>query len=597
MQAASNSSSFTWATIRQQVFQYKKPLIYAHLIAILATLVSVPIPLLMPLLVDEVLLKQPGQAVELMQSLLPEQWHSASAYIICILLVVISLRLMSLVISVLQARQFTFIGKQISFLIRERLVNHLPKVELREYETQGSGGISARCVTDVETLDKFISESLSKFLVAVLTIIGTAAILLWIDWQLGLIILLLNPAVIYFSRSFGRHVKDLKKRENAAFEAFQLALIETLDSIQQLRASQREGHYFSRVVNAATELKDHAIASHWKTDAVNRLSFTIFLVGFEIFRAIAMLMVVFSDLTVGQIFAVFGYLWFMMGPVQEILNIQYSYFSANAALARLNQLFELKQEPNYPCETNPFAEQRQFDIDFKNVDFSYTPESPVLKDISLKLPAGKKVALVSVSGGGKSTLVNLLLGLYQQDRGGILFDGVPIEKVGYACIRSNIATVLQQPILFNTSVRENLSMGKQHSEAALWQALAIAELADTVKLLPEQLDTLVGRSGVKLSGGQKQRLAIARMVLSDPQVVILDEATSALDTETEAKLHRNLKAFLQQRSTLIIAHRLSAIKQADLIYVLDDGKISQAGEHQQLIEQTGLYQTLYQHQG
>jgi len=596
MQAASHSSSFTWATIRQQVFQYKKPLVYAHLIAILATLVSVPIPLLMPLLVDEVLLKQPGQAVALMQSLLPQQWHSASAYIICILLVVISLRLMSLVISVLQARQFTYIGKQISFLIRERLVNHLPKVELREYETQGSGGISARCVTDVETLDKFISESLSKFLVAVLTIIGTAAILLWIDWQLGLIILLLNPAVIYFSRSFGRHVKDLKKRENAAFEAFQLALIETLDSIQQLRASQREGHYFSRVVNAATELKDHAIASHWKTDAVNRLSFTIFLVGFEIFRAIAMLMVVFSDLTVGQIFAVFGYLWFMMGPVQEILNIQYSYFSANAALARLNQLFELKQEPNYPCEINPFAEQRQFDIDFKNVDFSYTAESPVLQDISLKLPAGKKVALVSVSGGGKSTLVNLLLGLYQQDRGDILFDGVPIEKVGYACIRSNIATVLQQPILFNTSVRENLSMGKQHSEAALWQALAIAELADTVKRLPEQLDTLVGRSGVKLSGGQKQRLAIARMVLSDPQVVILDEATSALDTETEAKLHRNLKAFLQQRTTLIIAHRLSAIKQADLIYVLDDGKISQAGEHQQLLAQTGLYQTLYQHQ-
>ncbi len=590
------ASSFTWATIRQQVLSYKKPLVYAHLIAILATLVSVPIPLLMPLLVDEVLLNQPGQAVSVMQSLLPAQWHTASAYIISILLLVISLRLMSLVISILQARQFTFIGKQISFLIRERLVNHLPKVELREYETQGSGGISARCITDVETLDKFISESLSKFLVALLTIVGTAAILLWIDWQLGLIILLLNPAVIYFSRSFGRHVKDLKKRENAAFEAFQLALIETLDSIQQLRASQRESHYFSRVVNAASELKDHAIASHWKTDAVNRLSFTIFLVGFEIFRAIAMLMVVFSDLTVGQIFAVFGYLWFMMGPVQEILNIQYSYFSANAALARLNQLFELKQEPNYPCETNPFAERGQFDIEFKNIDFSYTPESPVLKDISLKLPAGKKVALVSVSGGGKSTLVNLLLGLYQQDRGDILFDGQPIEKVGYACIRGNIATVLQQPILFNTSVRENLSMGKAHSEQGLWQALAIAELADTVERLPEQLDTLVGRSGIKLSGGQKQRLAIARMVLSNPQVVILDEATSALDTETEARLHRNLKDFLQQRSTLIIAHRLSAIKQADLIYVLDDGKISQAGEHQQLIEQTGLYQTLYQHQ-
>ncbi|WP_406609344.1 ABC transporter ATP-binding protein [Agarivorans sp. JK6] len=591
-----SSAAFTWATIRQQIFHYKKPLVYAHLIAILATLVSVPIPLMMPLLVDEVLLEKPGKAISVLQQVLPEGWHTATGYILTILLVVVCLRLSSLVIGVLQARQFTFIGKKISFLIRQRLVEHLPKVELREYETQGSGGISARCITDVETLDKFISESLSKFLVALLTIVGTAVILLWIDWQLGLIILLLNPAVIYFSRSFGSHVKELKKKENAAFEAFQLALIETLDSIQQLRATQREGHYFSRVISAAGELKDHAIASHWKTDAVNRLSFTIFLVGFEVFRAIAMLMVVFSDLTVGQIFAVFGYLWFMMGPVQEILSIQYSYFSANAALARLNQLFELKQEPHYPCEVDPFAKQQNFDIEFKNVNFSYSVESPVLKDISLTLPAGKKVAVVSVSGGGKSTLVNLLLGLYQKDSGQILLDKAPIEKVGYSTIRSNISTVLQQPILFNTTVRENLNMGRQHSDDELWQALAIAELQTTIEKLPDTLDTIVGRSGVRLSGGQKQRLAIARMILAKPQVVVLDEATSALDTDTEAKLHRNLQGFLDQRTTLIIAHRLSAIKQADLIYVLDDGAISQVGEHQQLIEQTGLYKTLYQHQ-
>ncbi|MDO6684012.1 MULTISPECIES: ABC transporter ATP-binding protein [unclassified Agarivorans] len=592
----SASPAFTWATIRHQIFQYKKPLVYAHLIALLATLVSVPIPLMMPLLVDEVLLNQPGKAISVLQNILPEVWHKPSAYILSILAVVVTLRLSSLVVGVLQARQFTFIGKQISFLIRQRLVEHLPKVELREYETQGSGGISARCITDVETLDKFISESLSKFLVALLTIIGTACILLWIDWQLGLIILLLNPAVIYFSRSFGSHVKDLKKKENAAFEAFQLALIETLDSIQQLRATQRESHYFSRVVGAAGELKDYAIASHWKTDAVNRLSFTIFLVGFEIFRAIAMLMVVFSDLTVGQIFAVFGYLWFMMGPVQEILSIQYSYFSANAAMARLNQLFELKQEPHYPCEVDPFASKQNFDIQFKDVNFSYTEESPVLKNVSLTLPAGKKVAIVSVSGGGKSTLVNLLLGLYQKDSGQILLDNAPIEKVGYSTIRSNIATVLQQPILFNTTVRENLNMGREHNDEELWQALRLAELQVTVEKLPQQLDTIVGRSGVRLSGGQKQRLAIARMILAKPQVVVLDEATSALDTDTEAKLHRNLQGFLDNRSTLIIAHRLSAIQQADLIYVLDDGEISQAGEHQELIQQAGLYQTLYQHQ-
>lgn len=587
------SHKITWQLIRQRVLLQKRPLIAAHIIAIFATLASVPIPLLMPLLVDEVLLEKPGVAVQTMQSYFPESWWGPQLYILAILGLVVVLRLASLVLSVWQARQFTIIGKQLSFYIRNKLMHHLPLVSLTEYETQGSGGISSRCITDVETIDKFLAETLSKFLVSILTIIGTAVILLWIDWQLGLIILLLNPAVIYFSRSFGKRVKNLKKRENAAFEAFQEALIDTLDAIQQLRTAQREKQYFNRVVEAADELRQSAIQSQWKTDAVNRLSFTIFLIGFEIFRAIAMLMVVFSDLSIGQIFAVFGYLWFMMGPVQELLSIQYAYFAASAALKRLNGIFSLTQEPQHPCLVDPFAAQQSVAVEFKDVCFSYNEENKVIRNVNLVIPQGKKVAIVAVSGGGKSTLVQLLLGLYEKQQGDILINDVPLGQIGYHKVRENIATVLQQPILFNTSIRENLSMGNAFTDDELWQALQVAEMKQTITELPHELDTLVGRNGVRLSGGQRQRLAIARMILSKPQMVIFDEATSALDTETENRLHHNLSEFLQDRTTLIIAHRLSAIKQADLIYVLDDGEISQSGQHHELLQVEGLYQTLY----
>ncbi|WP_419149228.1 ABC transporter ATP-binding protein [Pseudoalteromonas 'SMAR'] len=585
----------SWQEIKRNVLAHKRPLVIAHIIALFAALVSVPIPLMMPLLVDEVLLDKPGAAVAWMNSMLPAHWHGPTAYIVVILIAVICMRLATLVLGVLQSRQFTIIGKDISYQIRERLLHHLPRVQLKEYETQGAAAISSRCITDVETLDKFISQTLSRFLIGILTIIGTAAILLWIDWVLGLVILLLNPAVIYFSRQFGKHVKELKKEENAAFEALQTSLVETLDAISQLKAVRREGSYFEHVKTTAKDLKHFAVQSQWKTDAVNRLSFTVFLVGFEFFRAVAMFMVVFSDLTVGQIFAVFGYLWFMMGPVQEILGIQYAYYGATAALGRLNQVFGFATESQYPAK-QPVFQAEQVDIRFERINFAYVPEQPVLKDVSLHVPAGKKVALVAVSGGGKSTLVQLLLGLYEKHSGDIYINDTAVEQIGYDAVRENIVTVLQQPILFNTSVRENLAMGRAVDDAVLWRALEVAELADTIAALSEQLDAQVGRNGIKLSGGQKQRLAIARMVVADPKVVVLDEATSALDIETEAKIHRNLHDFLENRTTLIIAHRLSAIKQADLIYVLDDGEVSQYGEHQELLQQQGLYQILFGHQ-
>ncbi|ELO1811961.1 ABC transporter ATP-binding protein [Vibrio fluvialis] len=591
MTYTSDTISRSW--LITQVKKHKSKLLYANAIAIAATLISVPIPLLMPLMVDEVLLNQPGTGLAVMNKWIPSDWQTPTGYIMFTLLLVVLMRAASQLLNIVQNRQFTLVSKTITFQMRSKMIDKLGRISIKQYETRGSGGINAHLITDIETIDQFIGTTLSKFLISFLTVIGTAIVLLWLEWRLGLFILLVNPIVIYFSRKLGSKVKHLKKRENQAFERFQNRLVETLDGIYQLRAANKEREFLAQLTSHADEVRNHADKYAWQSEAAGRLSFLLFLLGFELFRAVAMLMVVFSDLTIGQIFAVFGYLWFMLSPVQELLGIQFSWYSAKAALTRINELLQLEEEHRPPSKVNPFTDDREVEVSILHVNFSYDGEHKVLDDLSLEIPAGKKVALVGASGGGKSTLIQLLIGVYRANSGEIRYNGETCDDISFDVIRSQIAVVLQQPVLFNDTLRHNLTLGSDYDELSLWRALDIAQMQDVITKLNQGLDTQIGRNGIRLSGGQRQRLAIARMILSNPKFVILDEATSALDTATEAALHKALTEFLHGRTTLIVAHRLSAVKQADLIYVLEDGHVSQSGTHGELVEQEGLYQTLY----
>jgi ATP-binding cassette subfamily C protein len=585
---------FNWQTLRRMALGYRRELWQANLVALLATLMAAPVPLMMPLLVDEVLLEQPATLVTIMNGLFPEAWHGPVLYVVAILVLTLFLRLGVLLLTVWQNRSFTCIAKTITFAMRGEMLQRLRRISMKEYETLGSGTVTSHFVTDLNAIDEFLGSSLSKTLIAIFSLIAVSIILLWLHWQLALFILFVNPIVIYFTLAFGKRVKELKRRENSAFELFQQSLGETLEAIQQIRAANREGHFIGRVIEQARGIREHSAAFSWKSDAAARLSFNIFLFGFDSFRAVGMLMVVFSDLTVGQMMAVFGYLWFMMGPVQEVLNVQYAYYSANAALGRINRLLALDEEPVYPHLSNPFTGKTTVGVSVQDLCFRYREDGElILNKVSLSIAPGEKVALVGSSGGGKSTLVQLILGLYPPDRGQVLFDNIPVTEIGLDVVRENVAVVLQNPALFSDTVRANLAMGEALDEEDMWHALEVAQLKPVVEALPQGLDTVIGRGGVRLSGGQRQRLAIARMVLSDPKVVILDEATSALDAETEALLHGALRQFLAGRTTLIIAHRLSAVKQADRAYVFDDGHIIEQGGHDELLQLDGLYSRLY----
>ncbi|MCP1477275.1 ATP-binding cassette subfamily C protein [Pseudomonas sp. EB276 TE3739] len=582
----------SWAEVRRLALHHKKSLWIANGVAVLATLCSVPIPLLLPLLVDEVLLGHGDAALKVMNHFLPSMWQQAAGYIGLMLVVTLTLRCSALCFGVLQSRLFARLAKDIVYRIRVRLIERLKRISLGEYESLGSGTVTTHLVTDLDTLDKFVGETLSRFLVAMLTLFGTASILMWMHWKLALLILLFNPLVIYATVQLGKRVKHLKKLENDSTSRFTQALSETLDAIQEVRAGNRQGYFLGRLGLRAQEVRNYAVNSQWKTDASNRASGLLFQFGIDIFRAAAMLTVLFSDLSIGQMLAVFSYLWFMIGPVEQLLNLQYAYYAAGGALARINELLARADEPQYPGGVDPFKGRDTVGIEVQGLSFGYGDEL-VLDQMNLSILPGEKVAIVGASGGGKSTLVQLLLGLYTPAAGTIRFGGSTQQEIGLETVRENVAVVLQHPALFNDSVRANLTMGRIRSDEACWNALDIAQMAATIRALPDGLDSIVGRSGVRLSGGQRQRLAIARMILAEPKVVILDEATSALDAATEYNLHQAMAKFLNGRTTLIIAHRLSAVKQADRVLVFDGGQIAEDGDHRQLIADGGLYAKLY----
>ena len=320
-----------------------------------------------------------------------------------------------------------------------------------------------------------------------------------------------------------------------------------------------------------------------------KLSYLVFLSGYEIFRSVSILAVAYSDLSVGLMLAIFSYLWVMVSPTQDIINFQYVLANAKAACKRINGIFAMEQEPQVVEEIIPFASKKAVDIEVKNLSFAYKRGDNILENINMGIDAAAKVAIVGASGSGKTTLAQILVGFYPVEEGEVCYAGISNRKISLRTIRENVYLILQHPKLFNDTMRFNLTLGNRYSEAEIAKAIRIAQLEDVIARLEHGLDTIVGKDGVKLSGGQRQRVAIARMVLADPKVVIFDESTSALDVHTEARLFGALHDFLAPKTVITIAHRLSTIKNAEFIYVLEDGHVVDSGTPEMLLAKDESY--------
>ncbi|MCT7618109.1 ABC transporter ATP-binding protein/permease [Aliarcobacter butzleri] len=568
------------------LLEKKKVLILGQIITLITIVVSVPIPLMLPALVDEVLLNKPAFFVSNIDKLFGN--GNAFYYIFVVTAGVVFLRFLYYVFSIITTKIFTNIAKYITFKIREILLNHLKIVCVNEYESLGSGAISSNLITDVNTLDNFIMTGISKLVTSVLTLIGVAIVIILIHPILGLMIIIIQPLIMFLSKNIVKKVGILKKEENQAIEDFQNNIGESLDLFGQIKASNKEEYFFKTAISKAKNIQVTSNNYNYKSVAYERFSFTLFLIVFEILRATGLIMVAYSDLSIGMMLAMFGYIWFIMGPVQDILSVQYSYSTAMVALNRINKILKLAIEKN---GIKTFEKTRQdIDIKLENLNFSYNENKEILKNISLEIKAGEKVALIGASGSGKTTLAQIIAGFYTKTSGQQKYNNIKIEDLDKKSLRDKIFLVLQMPILFNNTLRFNITMGDETiSDEDIYKALDIAQLKQSVKDLKDGLDTLVGKFGIRLSGGQRQRLSIARMIIANPSVVIFDESTSALDVHTETKLFNDLERILKSKTVITIAHRLSTVKNAQKIYVLNDGKIVQSGTHNELEIEEGHY--------
>ncbi|MFT7860341.1 MAG: ABC transporter ATP-binding protein [Sulfurimonas sp.] len=566
------------------ILHNKPALIWGQVITLITILVSVPIPLMLPIMVDEVLLDKPGEVVQTIDQFFGS--GSAFYYIALVAFAVIFLRFIYFVFTVVITKIFTKIAKYVTYMVRKRVLEHLKIASMNEYETIGSGAITANLVTDVNTLDTFIITSVSRFVSSVLTMVAVGIVMIVIDPVLGMLILFIQPLIMFISKKMVKSVGVLKREENEAIECFQEDIGETLDLFGQIKASNKEDYFFSKADRQAKDIQTTSNEYGYKSVAYEKLSYTIFLIFFELLRASGLLLVAYSDLSIGMMFAMFGYIWFIMTPVQDILSMQYSYASAATAIKRLNKILSLKTEASGKEKLG----EKGLELKLQNVNFAYNEDKQVLQDISLEIPSGAKVALIGASGSGKTTLAQVLSGFYEKQSGSFSCNGIEIENIDKHALREKIFLVLQMPILFNATLRFNITMGDESiSDEAIYEALETAQLKEMLEGMPQGLETIVGHHGIRLSGGQRQRLSIARMIIADPSVVIFDESTSALDVHTEAKLYATLMPLLKEKTVITIAHRLSTVKNADMIYVLENGKIVQEGTHKELEEEEGHY--------
>ena len=570
---------YTYRTLYQEVRRLHKDFWKTNIYGLIGTLLLLPVPIFFPLLIDEVLLAHPGK---LTHYLLPLTGGAIWAMVLIVFVIVMGLRIVAFIINNKKSFYATKISQHIAYRLRVQILEHLKRVSMKEYEVLRSGAITTKTLQDIETLASFASSAVTTALSAGVMLLGITIIMISMNWMLALFILLLNPFVVLFSKILGRKVAKLLKQKHEAYQIYQEMIHETVELFVQVRASNREEHFFDRLKTYAKRIEESSISFGYQASVVRSAS-TLMVMGMtDIIRALGIIAVAYSDLTLGMMIAFLFYLSTLSTPIQQLMGLILHYQRTEPALERINTLLTLEREPDYPTQVNPFSQKGSLSVKMEDISFGYLVDHEILHDVSLYVSEGETIALIGKSGSGKTTLAQLLVGFYQPWKGQIYYGGTPITSIGLTCVREHVSYMLQQTLFFNDTIRMNLTLERDFSDEQIWKALQEAQLDTFVRTLPEGLDTRIGKNGIRLSGGQRQRLAIARLILSDPKVVIFDEATSALDNSTEYALYETLAPFLRGRTVIIIAHRTTTIKQADRIYVIENGHVKAEGTYESL---------------
>lgn len=481
--------------------------------------------------------------------------------------------------------------QKVIFDLRSDLYSHIQHLPLSWFDDRATGDIMTRVLEDVNAVERVLIDGIEQGVVSILQIAVVLAMLFSYNVRLTFLALAPLPLLIGGALAYTLTAHRRYRAQRKASSAMNSLLHDNLAGIRQIKAYVRETEEHERFNRTSGELRKATLLV-MKVWAAYNPAMTFFAsVGLVIVLAFGGEAVIDGQMTVGQFAGFLLLAGFLYEPISRLHSLNQLMQSGRAAGERVFEIMDATTEPGRTDLEETVDVQG--DVRFQDVCFAYDEESPVLRHISLHAKVGETVALVGHTGAGKSTLVNLLTRFYEFDSGEILIDGRPLRDFSKSALRTAVGMVTQESFLFNGTVRDNLRLGKSDAaEDALWDALRAANAEDFVRRMPQGLDTIVGERGVKLSVGEKQRVSIARALLKDPPILVLDEATASVDTETERLIQGALDRLMERRTSFVIAHRLSTVRYADQILVMERGKIVERGRHEDLLAAGGYYARL-----
>ncbi len=477
---------------------------------------------------------------------------------------------------------------------RRLVYEHIQKLSLRFYEDKQTGQLMSRIINDTDLFERMIAHALPDVVVNGITLVGVTAILFSMNVRLTLLTLIPIPVIILALIGYSKVVRPAFKNRQQSIGELNAVLNDSLSGIREVKAFAREEDELDKV-DSKIQLVLHKNLRALKLMAV-------FNPIFDFAAGIGQLLVIYfgarmaiaGTLSIADLVAFFLYLDSFYTPVRSLGNSMEAVQESLAGFERIADILTVSPEIASPAKPHQFATPIQGHVRFENVDFHYIEGEEVLQNINLDIPAGKTIALVGPTGVGKTTLVSLIPRFYDVCNGTVSIDGVDVRDIALDQLHESVSMVLQDVFLFHGTIRDNILFGRPDaSEEEMMLAAQIANATEFIEKLPNGYDTMIGERGVKLSGGQKQRISIARAVLKNSPILILDEATSSVDTETELLIQEALDRLIEGRTTIIIAHRLSTVRNADRIIALEGTGIVEAGTHAELLEQGGLYHKLY----